>query len=82
MTERKPIETVVVKISMADLFPPKSRWKEVEGRMVPASDFYEMEPRAKEIRDICVKLTSHFARLLWDKTLVAQADRAVIDAEM
>ena len=82
MNERKPIETVVVKVSMADLFPPESRWKEVNGRMVPSSDFYEMEPRAKEIRDICVKLTTHFARLLWDKTLVGQADRAAIEAEM
>lgn len=75
------MEVVVVSLSMNDLFPPETKWREVGGRMVPRGDFYDADPRAKQIRDICVGLTANFARLLWDKSL-ADEERQALKAEM
>lgn len=77
MSEREHMERIVVSVSMNDLFPPESRWKEVEGRMAPRSDFYDADPKAKQIRDICVELTANFARLLWDKTVTDEERQAL-----
>jgi hypothetical protein len=82
MTERKPIETIVVPVSLNDLFPSETRWREVEGRMAPRADFYNSDPRAKQIRDVCVQLTTNLARLLWDKTAKTDEARQTLEADM
>lgn len=76
------MERILVSISMNDLFPLESRWREVEGRMAPCSDFYDADPNAKHIRDICVDLTANFARLLWDKSLATTEEREALKAQM
>lgn len=82
MTDREPMERIVVSVSANDLFPPETKWREVEGRMAPRSDFYDADPRAKQIRDICVGLTANLARLLWDKSLATDEERQALKAQM
>lgn len=79
MSEHKPMERETVSI---DPSPAETRWREVRGRLAPRSDFYDMDPRAKQIRDICVGLTANFARLLWDESLTTDEERQALKAEM